>query len=53
MRAASLNYRDYMMVVGKYNPRQALPLVPLSDGVGVVEEVHASVRGLAVGARVS
>ncbi len=52
MRAASLNYRDYMMVVGKYNPRQALPLVPLSDGVGVVEEVHASVRGLAVGARV-
>lgn len=36
MRAASLNYRDYLMVEGQYNPRQALPLVPCSDGVGEV-----------------
>jgi len=43
MRAASLNYRDLMMVKGQYNPRQPLPLVPLSDGVGEVVEVGASV----------
>ena len=33
MKAASLNYRDLMMVRGHYNPRQPLPLVPCSDGV--------------------
>ena len=27
MRAASLNYRDVMMVDGRYNPRQPLPFV--------------------------
>ncbi|MCA9658965.1 MAG: NAD(P)-dependent alcohol dehydrogenase, partial [Myxococcales bacterium] len=36
MRAASLNFRDLMMIDGVYNPRQPLPLVPLSDGVGEV-----------------
>ena len=36
MRAASLNYRDLLMVRGHYNPRQPLPLVPCSDGVGEV-----------------
>ena len=36
VRAASLNYRDWLMIEGKYNPRQALPLVPLSDGAGEV-----------------
>ena len=35
MLAASLNYRDYMMVEGGYNPRLKRPLVPLSDGVGL------------------
>jgi NADPH:quinone reductase-like Zn-dependent oxidoreductase len=44
MRAASLNYRDLLMVKGLYNPKQPLPLIPCSDGVGVVEQVgdHAS-----------
>ena len=28
------NYRDLLMVKGLYNPRQELPLVPFSDGVG-------------------
>ena len=26
MRAASLNYRDLLMIRGQYNPRQPLPL---------------------------
>ncbi|HXT49446.1 MAG TPA: NAD(P)-dependent alcohol dehydrogenase [Thermoanaerobaculia bacterium] len=52
LRAASLNYRDLMMVEGRYNPRQPLPLVPCSDGVGEVLAVGAGVRGFAVGDRV-
>lgn len=28
MRAASLNYRDLLMVRGLYNPRKPLPLIP-------------------------
>ena len=39
MRAWSLNYRDLMMVKGIYNPRLKMPMVPLSDGAGVVTEV--------------
>ena len=52
MRACSLNYRDLMMIEGHYNPRQALPLVPLSDGVGEVVEVGEGVSELTVGERV-
>lgn len=51
-RAWSLNYRDYLVVTGAYNPKQKLPLVPLSDAVGVVEEVGPSVSRVAVGDRV-
>lgn len=52
MRAASLNYRDLMTVQGSYNPKQPLPLVPCSDGVGVVEAVGDGVTRVAVGERV-
>lgn len=38
-RAASLNYRDWLVVSGRYNPRLALPAVPLSDGAGVVTAI--------------
>lgn len=53
LRAASLNYRDLMMVQGSYNPKQRLPLVPCSDGAGVVEAVGAGVTRVAVGDRVA
>lgn len=53
MRAASLNYRDYLMVKGAYNPKQPLPLVPCSDGVGVVDEVGEGVEHLQPGDRVA
>lgn len=53
VRAASLNYRDLLMVRGLYNPKQPLPLVPCSDGVGVVEAVGAAVTSFAVGDRVA
>ncbi len=52
MRAASLNYRDHLMVEGHYDRRVPLPLVPVSDGVGVIEALGAGVEGLAVGDRV-
>lgn len=53
VRACSLNRRDLMTVEGTYNPRQPLPLVPLSDGVGIVEAIGPGVRDLAVGDRVA
>ena len=37
MSAASLNYRDLMVVRGVYNPRLKRPMIPLSDGAGIVE----------------
>jgi NADPH:quinone reductase-like Zn-dependent oxidoreductase len=51
--AVSLNYRDLLMVNGLYNPRQPLPLVPTSDGVGQVVELGHGVDELAEGDRVA
>jgi NADPH:quinone reductase-like Zn-dependent oxidoreductase len=44
MRAASLNYRDLMVLTGRYARRTPLPdLVPLSDGAGEVAEIGPDV----------
>jgi NADPH:quinone reductase-like Zn-dependent oxidoreductase len=53
MKAASLNYRDLLMVKGLYNPRQPLPLIPCSDGVGEVAAVGEGVGRFGVGDRVA
>jgi NADPH:quinone reductase-like Zn-dependent oxidoreductase len=53
MRAVSLNYRDLLTVNGLYNPRQALPLVPCSDGVGEVVAVGTGVTRVEPGDRVA
>ncbi len=50
--AASLNFRDLLLVQGIYNPRQALPIVPGSDAAGVVSAVGPGVAGFAPGDRV-
>ena len=51
MHAASLNYRDLLMVQGHYNPRQPLPLVPCSDGVGTIVACGSAVVDWTVGQR--
>jgi NADPH:quinone reductase-like Zn-dependent oxidoreductase len=52
VRAASINYRDLLVVEGKYNPRMKLPRVPLSDGAGEIVAVGAEVDGWKAGDRV-
>jgi len=52
MLAASLNYRDLLMVRGSYDRRASMPLIPCSDGVGVVEAVGEGCS-LKVGQRVA
>lgn len=52
MRACSLNYRDLMVAKGIYNPHQALPLIPLSDGAGEVSEIGSGVTDFKVGDKV-
>ncbi|HRK38209.1 MAG TPA: NAD(P)-dependent alcohol dehydrogenase [Burkholderiaceae bacterium] len=52
MRATALNYRDLLVPDKGYGSRmQALPLVMLSDGVGVVDQVGTGVVGVTPGDR--
>jgi len=53
LTAASLNYRDLMVVNGQYGIEQPLPLVPLSDGAGIVESVGKAVTAFQPGDRVT
>ncbi len=50
--AASLNYRDLMIVSGTYNPKMKLPTIPVSDGAGEVVAVGDGVTKWKVGDRV-
>lgn len=52
VRAVSLNYRDYMNVMGIKGVTGPVPRVPCSDGAGEVEAVGAGVTGWAPGDRV-
>ena len=52
MQAAALNYRDLLVPLHGYGARmQALPLVMLSDGVGVVDAVGPGVTQARIGER--
>lgn len=53
MKAVSLNFRDLLTVIGLYGGNYTLPLVPFSDGCGVVEAVGPGVTRVAVGDRVT
>ncbi|MES2568723.1 MAG: NAD(P)-dependent alcohol dehydrogenase [Verrucomicrobiota bacterium] len=52
VHAVSLNYRDLMVMDGRYG-RVSLPLVPLSDGAGEVVAVGEGVTGWKIGDRVA
>jgi NADPH:quinone reductase-like Zn-dependent oxidoreductase len=52
VKAISLNYRDLMVVQGRYNPRMGLPRVPCSDGAGEVISVGPGVTQWKPGDRV-
>src|SRR5690348_3406331 len=53
LKAVTINYRDLLTVKGGYGSRQKFPLVPLSDGAGVVESVGAGVTRFKPGDRVN
>jgi NADPH:quinone reductase-like Zn-dependent oxidoreductase len=51
-RAASLNYRDLMVVEGTYNPRMKLPAIPFSDAAGEIVAVGSGVTRWKAGDKV-
>ena len=53
MKAASLNYRDTLVVKNLYAAPTRRPIVPLSDGCGEVVETGAGVSRVEVGDRVA
>ncbi len=53
MKASALNYRDLIVPERGYGSRmKSLPLIMLSDGVGIVESLGKDVRQIQVGDRV-
>jgi NADPH:quinone reductase-like Zn-dependent oxidoreductase len=53
MRAASLNYRDLLVLRGSYGGTAATRIVPISDGAGEVVAVGRGVTRFVVGVRVA
>jgi NADPH:quinone reductase-like Zn-dependent oxidoreductase len=54
MKAAALNYRDLMVARGAYpGPDRNDPVIPMSDGAGVVDAVGDGVSRVEVGDRVT
>lgn len=53
VHAVSLNYRDLMVVQGRYNPKMHLPRIPASDGAGEAIAVGEGVTQVKVGERVA
>lgn len=53
VHAVSLNFRDLMVTIGKYNPKMHLPRIPCSDAAGEVVAVGEGVTRVKTGERVA
>ncbi len=53
IHAASLNYRDLLVVKGAYGAKPSKPIIPLSDGAGEVVALGEGVTRCQVGDRVA
>jgi NADPH:quinone reductase-like Zn-dependent oxidoreductase len=53
LHAASLNYRDLMVILGLYNPKMELPRTLGSDAAGIVTAVGSAVTHFKTGDRVA
>ncbi len=53
MNAASLNYRDLVTVAGGYGKTVKTPLIPCSDGAGIIEECAEDSKRFKKGTRVA
>lgn len=53
MRAASLNYRDLVVMRGQHGKNVRPPVIPVSDGVGIIVDKGKDVTGFEIGDRVS
>src|SRR5260370_16134086 len=53
MRAASLNYRDVIVLENRYSVPVPLGLIPLSDGAGEIVELGEDVTRVRLGERVA
>jgi NADPH:quinone reductase-like Zn-dependent oxidoreductase len=53
VRAISFNYRDLLVIQGKYNPKMRLPRIPCSDGAGEVLAIGEDVTMWNPGDRVA
>lgn len=53
IKAVSLNYRDLLVVTGRYSPNLPKPLVIASDGAGEIVAAGEGVRKFKVGERVA
>ena len=53
IKAASLNYRDLIMVSGGYGKMGGIPpFIPVSDGAGIIEEIGTDVKKFKKGDKV-
>jgi NADPH:quinone reductase-like Zn-dependent oxidoreductase len=55
LHAASLNYRDLLLVKGHYDPKvlSSAPLIPLSDAAGEIVEIATDVSRFKIGDKVA
>lgn len=52
VHCVAINYRDLLLVQGKYQEKPELPFIPGTDFAGVIEQIAGDVHGMTIGDRV-